>query len=109
MMVRYGVTLEEVDQVEGRGFVLEEHGSYPGRVVIVDADGAEHAAVGLASTESGVAAVEEVTLEITLDGFHPDGMRVRPASYGEIDARAVESAVVQGLEEGRGVQVIAVH
>src|SRR5918993_312554 len=126
MVVRYGVALEKVDEVEGRSLVFEEHGPHPGRVVIVDADGAENAAVGLASAESGVAAVEEVahkvflrafhggtevaaTLEVAFHGLHPDGVRVRPAPDGEVDARAVETAVVQRLEKGSGVQIVAVH
>ncbi len=36
-------------------------------------------------------------------------MRVRTAPYGKIHASAVETAVVQGFEEGRRVQVVAVH
>src|SRR5918993_3975106 len=126
MVVRYGVALEKVDEVEGRSFVFQEHGPHPGRIVVVDADGAENAAVGLASAESSVAAVEEVAhkvflrafhggtevaaaLQVAFHGFHPDRVRVRAAPDGEVDARAVETTVVQSLEKGSGVQIVAVH
>src|SRR5215207_297851 len=58
VMVGYGVALEEVDEVKRRGFLFDEHRAHPRGVVVVDADGAEDAAVRLASAETGVAAVE---------------------------------------------------
>src|SRR5215208_1443640 len=36
-------------------------------------------------------------------------MCVRSAPDGKVDARAVVTTIVQGLEEGRRVQVVAVH
>jgi hypothetical protein len=126
VVVGYGVALEEVDQVERRRTLLEQHRPYSCGVVIVDANGAEDAAVGLAPAETGIAAVEQIAHkvflralhggsevasahQVTLYGLHADGMRVRPAPYGKVDASAVETAVVQGLEECSSVQIVAVH
>src|SRR5215211_995371 len=126
VVVGYRVSLEEVDEVERRGPLLEKHGPHPGGVVVVDADGAQDAAVGLSPAEPGVATVEQIphkvflgaldrgsevasALYVALYGLHADRMRVRPASDGEVDASAIESAVVQGFEKGGRVQVVAVH
>src|SRR5918992_223983 len=83
-------------------------------------------AVGLTSAETGITAVEQIAHkvflralhggsevasahQVTFYGLHADRMGVRTAPDGKVDACAVETAVVQGLEEGRRVQVVAVH
>src|SRR5215212_8876591 len=80
VVVGYGVSLEEVDEVERCGPLLEKHRPHPGGVVVVDADGAQDAAVGLSTAKSGVATVEQVSHEVflrALDG----GAEVAPALY----------------------------
>ena len=125
-MVGYGVPLEEVHEVEGRRPLPHEHRPDAGGVLVVYAGGAPEAAARLATVEPRLPAVEEVAhkvvlraldrraevaavLAVVLDGLHPDGVRVRPAADRKINARAIEAPVVERLEEGRGVQVVAVH
>lgn len=129
LMVGDGVALEEVHQREGRGLLFEEHGADPGRVRVVDPHRAPQAPDAGPTVQARVTAVEQVSHVvllrpadrgaqklapvreplIALDGPHADRVLVRTTPHRKVHAGAVDTALVQLLEEGRRAEVVPVH
>ena len=126
LMVGEGVALEEVHQGEGLRLLLEQRGPYPGSVLVVHANLTPQPAAPLPPVQAQIAAVEEVPHVVlpgptdrgveqlphvchALERLHPHSMPVRTAPDRKVHASALHADLVQPLEDGVRVEVVAVH